>query len=470
IYRASPLHRLHGTPGPLLHKITELPMLYYALHGTRHNKVRTLHARYGRVVRTGPNTVSFLSASAIGQIYSSASAFDKSTAYDVQHLQGEGLFLIKDKATHNVRRRIWNRSFSDHALSQYHDQLVFEVERLIRCLLKKTTDDGKVNLVDILPQYSFDSIVSFAPLQFTSTSIILEYRMPLLDSGDPDRIAPGGSSFFAISEVLTHIEPLFHLAMYIPGISMLLAFEKLSIRAADRRLKNGPSFQDGISHWVCKQTLFPHSYSFISLVSLKATRADTIGGVAVFVLYFLMMNPEWMALLRHELDELEDQSPNHQLRSLDQLATLNSVIQESLRLGTPLPGLPRLVPDGGAVIDGHRIPSGTVVNVPIWAYHLNEEYFPNPTVFDPGRWIENGKFCPTKIMLLAFGGGPFNCVGQKLVFAQFRIFIAMLVLQLEINPTAAFDGPEFWNGIRNRRTTAFSMPLWVQVRPRKRST
>ncbi|KAJ7117989.1 cytochrome P450, partial [Mycena crocata] len=457
LFRLSRFHHLQGLPGPRWYKMTELAMLYYTLRGTTHNKVKALHDRYGRVVQTGPNTVSFLSASAIRLIYGSSNAFDKTSAYDVQHLDGEGLFFMKNKATHNHRRRIWNRSFSEDALLQYHDHLVLEVERLIRTLLKRTVDNRKIDLTRILPQYSFDSMNA---VFFSGHA----KHQSLLDSNDPEEIAPEATRFFALSEVLTHIEPLFHLAMHIPGIGKLMKFEKLSINAAEKRLKNGPSFQDGISHWVCLISFC--EFTFILFPDLSVTGADTIGGVAVFVLYFLIENPTWFARLREELDALEEEFPNHQLRSLDELAILNAVIQECLRLGTPLPGLPRIVPEGGVAIDGHHIPGGTVVSVPGWAYHLDEEYFPNPTAFDPNRWMENGKFASAKTPLLAFGAGPFNCVGQKLVYVQFRILIAMLVLQLEISPATGFNPVKFWNGIRNRRTSSFSEPLVVQVRAR----
>ncbi|KAJ7661044.1 hypothetical protein B0H17DRAFT_885559, partial [Mycena rosella] len=55
------------------------------------------------------------------------------------------------------------------------------------------------------------------------------------------------------------------------------------------------------------------------------------------------------------------------LHSLDDLPILNAVIQESLRLDTPLPGLPRIVPEEGLYIGGHHVPASTVVSVPIWA-------------------------------------------------------------------------------------------------------
>jgi hypothetical protein len=49
---------------------------------------------------------------------------------------------------------------------------------------------------------------------------------------------------------LGHIEPLFHIVNLIAGLTNFLRLEVLSREAADRRLKNGASFRDGMSHWV----------------------------------------------------------------------------------------------------------------------------------------------------------------------------------------------------------------------------
>jgi hypothetical protein len=53
LYRLSPFHPLYNFPGPILLRVSEIPMLYYALKGTRHVAVKRLHDQYGRVVRTG---------------------------------------------------------------------------------------------------------------------------------------------------------------------------------------------------------------------------------------------------------------------------------------------------------------------------------------------------------------------------------------------------------------------------------
>ncbi|KAJ7214343.1 cytochrome P450, partial [Mycena pura] len=452
LYRLSPLHRLHGVPGPKLNKITELTMLYYAVLGLRHNKLRALHDRYGRVVQIGPNTLSFISPTAISSIYGSANAPDKSTAYDMQHLKGDGLFFLKDKASHSRRRRIWNRSFSEEALLGYQDPLVREIEHLFDLLLKKTSNNGKVDLVKILPQYSYDSMVGF--------------QTSLLDSDDPANIAAEGTKFFRLSELFTHIQPLFHCLMLIPGISRFMPFEKLSILAAERRLKNGATFRDGISYWVRIDVDF--TINKLTLY-VQFDGADTLGSTTTMMFYFLITNPKWITVLREELrDVFDEQGRSQQLNSLDQIPILEAFVQETLRLGTLLPGLPRVVPNGGMIIDGHHIPSGTVVNVPVWAYHVDPDYFPNPRAFDPNRWIEHGNFS-MKVHSMAFGVGMYNCVGSKLALTQLRILLAMAVHRLEFTPEPGFDSEKFWNGMRNTRTADFMEPLWVRVTHRNPS-
>ncbi|KAJ7306785.1 cytochrome P450 [Mycena albidolilacea] len=459
LYRLSPFHPLYNFPGPILLRVSEIPMLYYALKGTRHVFVKRLHDQYGRVVQTGPNTLSFLSLSAITRIYGSSNALDKTTAYDVHSMNEEGLFFIKDKATHARRRRIWNRAFSEEALSQYHGPLVTEIQNLIRTLLQRTRDHGDVDLVRIFPQYTYDTTNT---LFFSGNA----WHPSLLDKDDREQIVDEASTFFKTSECLGHIEPLFHVVNLIPNLTNFLRLEVISREAASRRLKNGPSFKDGMSYWLEGDGVnMPLEDLGIEAESVLIGASDTVAAASTFLMCFLMAHEKWLVLLRDELDETFEEAVIHRLNSLDKLVVLNAVIQETLRLGTPMPGFPRVVPDQGILLDGKYIPSGSVVNVPIWAHHVDEEMFADATTFDPSRWIEDGKFV-AKTTLLAFGAGPFNCVGSKLAYLQLRALTAMLLLNLEFIPTAGFDEVKFRDGVRNTRATSFVEPLRVRVVPR----
>lgn len=53
------LHPLHDIPGPTLCKITRLPWWIVNYHGDQVPWLRGLHAKYGPVVRYGPNDLSY---------------------------------------------------------------------------------------------------------------------------------------------------------------------------------------------------------------------------------------------------------------------------------------------------------------------------------------------------------------------------------------------------------------------------
>ena len=74
-----------------------------------------------------------------------------------------------------------------------------------------------------------------------------------------------------------------------------------------------------------------------------------------------------------------------------ELPYLSAVIDEGLRFASPFPGFPRVVPEGGAAIDGRYVPGGTIVAVPTYSQQMSEDnFYPSPLEFKPERWMEGG--------------------------------------------------------------------------------
>ena len=70
---------------------------------------------------------------------------------------------------------------------------------------------------------------------------------------------------------------------------------------------------------------------------------------------------------------------------------LEAVVNEGLRMSTPFPGFPRVVPSEGAVIEDRYVPGGTIVGVPIYSQQMSPENFSLlPMEFKPERWLEGG--------------------------------------------------------------------------------
>ena len=68
----------------------------------------------------------------------------------------------------------------------------------------------------------------------------------------------------------------------------------------------------------------------------------------------------------------------------------------------------RTVINGNVVVE-----AGTTI---LWFtpyIHMNEDYFPNPTKFDPDRWEGNESNTLQDDYWVAFGQGPRACPGEK---------------------------------------------------------
>lgn len=76
---------------------------------------------------------------------------------------------------------------------------------------------------------------------------------------------------------------------------------------------------------------------------------------------------------------------------------------------------------------------GDIVLVASNSMHMDEEFFPNPEVFDPQRF-ENGeaKNLIDRAVFLPFGIGPRSCPGNRFGFAQTKMCLAALVRSFDI--------------------------------------
>ena len=121
------------------------------------------------------------------------------------------------------------------------------------------------------------------------------------------------------------------------------------------------------------------------------------GGALTYLLYEITKHPATLAALRAELLTLDPPLrrpptgagvPGSVLRALDSLPLLGAVVTETLRLRNPV-RMPfrRVVPAGGATVDGFRIPAGTTVSASNLPMHMNADAFPEPERWAPERWL-----------------------------------------------------------------------------------
>lgn len=113
------------------------------------------------------------------------------------------------------------------------------------------------------------------------------------------------------------------------------------------------------------------------------------------------------------LTELETCSPTPTWAELEKLKYLNYVVDETLRLYTPIGGsLPRVPPAQGAILGGYRIPPDMLVLTQSSTFHTDPKTFEEPLQFKPERWEKATS--QMRESFVPFGGSSRFCLGQNI--------------------------------------------------------
>ena len=101
--------------------------------------------------------------------------------------------------------------------------------------------------------------------------------------------------------------------------------------------------------------------------SLIIGGTDTTSNTLTFTCYELTKHRQWQQRLRHELQQHNVQFPAGvaAYKDVRDLPVLDAIVTEGLRMHPAAPStLPRVVPVGGAVIGGVKLPAGVRKNFP----------------------------------------------------------------------------------------------------------
>ena len=152
---------------------------------------------------------------------------------------------------------------------------------------------------------------------------------------------------------------------------------------------------------------------------------ETTAAAMTFTWYILSLQPEWEAKLHEELAEvLGGRTPTE--ADLPRLDLTRRIIEESMRIYPPAPGLSARVALEDDEIAGVKIRKGSMILVSSWVLHRHRTLWDRPERFDPDRFLpERAKDRP-RFAYMPFGGGPRVCIGQMLAMTEATLILATL--------------------------------------------
>lgn len=168
---------------------------------------------------------------------------------------------------------------------------------------------------------------------------------------------------------------------------------------------------------------------------------DTITSSLSSLVWELAKHPEWQEKLRAEMVQVAPAGQGVGHNGLNDLELTEWAFKESLRLVPPVPTFPRR-----ALRDfefgGFHIPAGTTVAVSPSFTHMMEEYWPNPSKFDPMRFSPEQTRGRHKYAWVPFGGGAHMCLGLHFAYMQAKIFLHHVLTQYHIEADEGY-APEW---------------------------
>jgi cytochrome P450 len=151
---------------------------------------------------------------------------------------------------------------------------------------------------------------------------------------------------------------------------------------------------------------------------------ETTANAMAWMWYLLARNHDARDRMLEEVDRvLEGRRPT--VDDVPKLVWTSACVQEGMRMFPPAWSIPRTAIREDS-IDGHRIPRGATVIIPIYSLHHDERFWPEPELFDPSRFLPENTKGRHRSAYLPFGGGKRVCIGTSFALMETALITAMM--------------------------------------------
>ncbi|CAK1358781.1 unnamed protein product [Cercospora beticola] len=360
------LHPLRKFPGPLTSAASNWPKIRASTRGDGVFRVVDLHHKYGEVVRTGPNELSFSGNAAYKDIYGHKKAGQRTLVKDPKFYgnpSGEYDIVNGNDEQHARMRRVFTHAFSDKALKRQEPLFLLYVDKLVAKSkeLSAKEPERKFNMVQM---YNFTTFDIMGDLTFGESLNMLE------DTDYHPWVAAMLPAFrFAVYVHVIRCFPLLELFMLKYCISKstietMKTHKKFCVDRVDRRLEQKDARPDiwgmvmetegSVDAGLTKQEQYSNANLF--MIAGTETTATILSGIT----YYLLTNPSKMSRLIEETRSKIRNEDEIGIERLQGLPYLNAVIEEGLRMYPSISYcLARKTPPGAPTfIDGREVPAG----------------------------------------------------------------------------------------------------------------
>ncbi|KAL1854565.1 hypothetical protein Plec18170_004655 [Paecilomyces lecythidis] len=244
---------------------------------------------------------------------------------------------------------------------------------------------------------------------------------------------------------LMELLPASLLKSFDPQLSNVLKLLKFAETCAMHYEKHGNT----TSHPVIFDSLqrLTNNQKTVESMDILVAGADTTASTLTAAILHILPAQHIREQLVDSLKKIDfDEKGRLVLSELEKIDYLVACVKESLRIGLAVPGrLPRVVPDDPSsplIVDGKRVPPGTVVSMSAYTMHFNEKIWGlDAREFNPSRWLTPDAKKLDQY-LCTFSKGPRMCIGQNVATAEVTIVLGYLFKSFHLSLPPNFERPK----------------------------
>lgn len=156
-----------------------------------------------------------------------------------------------------------------------------------------------------------------------------------------------------------------------------------------------------------------------NIVTLLMAGHETTANAMTFALWLVAGHPAAAAGIRAEVEATRARTAPDPRTDLPYT---RAVMQEAIRLYPPAWAFGRRALTSLA-LPTLTAPEGSTVVVSPWLLHRSPRWYPQPTRFDPGRWMRE----VPRYAYVPFGAGPRGCIGEQFAWIESVSCLAAIV-------------------------------------------
>lgn len=470
-------HPLRAVPGPWINRLTELPAAWALARGDQHTYYRSLHDRYGPVVRVSPNEVSFVSVEAREEIYGhrKAGLMEKSPIFmgAVGNVKGQTGVSLAINAEHTRQRRALGHLFTNSALRQFEPLFKAQIQKWLVVLENMTVENQSID---------FSSWFTYLAFDMMGDACFAE-PFGCLDQGASTEWSTSVINVFVAATYTQAIRRLTGCGTWLESVATRLLVPRDAARWRTTHLENSREktlrrladpdrdHHDFMYHILrsnnepgkSEKSRLTDTEVVLNVALMISAGTDTTATALTGWTYFVCTHPDVYQRLIEEVrgaflscDEGQgDHDDDVSWDKVRNLAFLEATIFEAMRLYPPSPASQqRVVPAGGATIDGYYLPAGTTAAVAPWVSTRSALNFHKADEFHPERWLgrsgdqdsddkqaaaaggtaeAKSEFANDRLEAsVPFGNGPRVCIGRNLAYMEMRLIAASLLRRFDL--------------------------------------